>query len=62
MARPRRLRVRYERAGRRLLLGRCRGGAKMTAAQIAEARRMAGVEAEVTLRSVRRLWMRFRPL
>jgi hypothetical protein len=38
------------------------GGAKMTAAQIAEARRMAGVEAEVTLRSVRRLWMRFRAL
>jgi hypothetical protein len=59
---PRRLRVRYERAGRSFYSAAAAGGAKMTAAQIAEARRMAGVKAEVTLRSVRRLWMRFRPL
>jgi hypothetical protein len=52
-ARPRRPRVRYERAGRSSYSAAAAGGAKMTAAQIAEARRMAGVKAEV---------MRFRPL
>jgi putative transposase len=57
-----RLHVRYERAGRRPYSAAEAGGAKMMAAQIAEARRIAGVKAEVTLRSVRRLWMRFRPL
>jgi hypothetical protein len=46
-ARPRRLRVRYERAGRSSYSAAAAGGAKMTAAQIAEARRMAGVKAEV---------------
>ena len=51
-ARPRRLHVRYERAGRRPYSAVEAGGSKMTAAQIAEARRMAGVKAEVTLQSV----------
>ena len=46
-ARPRRLRVRYERAGRSFYSAAAAGGAKMTPAQIAEAQRTgAGVEAE----------------
>jgi len=40
-ARPRRLHVRYERAGRRTLFGRRAGGAKMTPDQIVEAQRLA---------------------
>jgi hypothetical protein len=39
-ARPRRLRVRYERAGRSFYSAAAAGGAKMTPAQIAEAQRM----------------------
>jgi hypothetical protein len=38
---PRRLRVRYERAGRSFYSAAAAGGAKMTPAQIAEAQRMA---------------------
>ena len=38
------------------------GGAVMTPDQIADAQRTAGeLEAEVTLRSAKRMWMRFRP-
>ena len=40
-ARPRRLHVRYERAGRRPYSAAAAGGAKMTPPQIAEAQRMA---------------------
>jgi hypothetical protein len=38
---PRRLRVRYERAGRSFYSAAAAGGAKMTPAQIAEAQRLA---------------------
>ena len=39
--RPRRLRVRYERAGRSFYSAAAAGGAKVTPAQLAEAQRMA---------------------